>query len=190
MHQTRMNIRSTQPPDQPPNHEPTVLNDVNPLFDGPSPPRTKLLYAYTLALCDTQLTGKIATDQTGRFICPSTRGNQYILILHDWDSNIILGEPMQRKTKHQHVEAYQRAILPLQRAGLHPSLAKLDNEASKHLIDFLADIDIRAQLAPPGMHRANPAERAIQTYKNHLIAGLCSTPPDFPLNKWDQLIPQ
>jgi len=39
-------------------------------------------------------------------------------------------------------------------------------------------------------HRRNLAERAIQTFKNHFISGLCSTHPDFPLNLWDKLLPQ
>jgi hypothetical protein len=40
------------------------------------------------------------------------------------------------------------------------------------------------------VHRANAAERAIRTFKNHFIAGLCSTDKLFPLNLWDQLLPQ
>ena len=46
------------------------------------------------------------------------------------------------------------------------------------------------QLTPPGIHRRNAAERAIRTFKNHLIAGLCSTDPKFPLYLWDKLLPQ
>jgi hypothetical protein len=40
------------------------------------------------------------------------------------------------------------------------------------------------------VHRRNAAERAIQTFKNHFIAGLCSTDKDFPLHLWDCLLPQ
>jgi hypothetical protein len=46
------------------------------------------------------------------------------------------------------------------------------------------------QLAPPQVHRRNAAERAICTFKNHFIAGLCSTNRDFLLNLWDKLLPQ
>jgi hypothetical protein len=46
------------------------------------------------------------------------------------------------------------------------------------------------QLVPPNMHRRNAAERAIRTFKNHFIATLCGTDPDFPLLLWDQLLPQ
>jgi hypothetical protein len=46
------------------------------------------------------------------------------------------------------------------------------------------------QLVPPHTHRRYAAERAIRTFKNHFIAGLCSTNPDFPLRLWDRLLPQ
>ena len=46
------------------------------------------------------------------------------------------------------------------------------------------------QLVPPGLHRRNAAERAIRTFKNHFIAGLCSVDKHFPLHFWDKLLPQ
>ena len=36
----------------------------------------------------------------------------------------------------------------------------------------------------------NAAERAIQTWKNHIISGLCSTDREWPLQLWDQLTEQ
>ena len=43
---------------------------------------------------------------------------------------------------------------------------------------------------PPHIHRRNSAKRAIQTFKNHFIAGLASTDPNFPLSNWCRLLPQ
>ena len=43
---------------------------------------------------------------------------------------------------------------------------------------------------PPHNHRRNSADRAIQTFKNHFIAGLASTDPNFPLSNWCRLRPQ
>ena len=40
------------------------------------------------------------------------------------------------------------------------------------------------------MHWHNAAERCIQTFKNHLVAGLSITDNQFPLHLWDWLIPQ
>ena len=48
------------------------------------------------------------------------------------------------------------------------------------LKESMSENDIQIQLVPPGMHRANAAGRAIRTFKNHLIAGLCTTDPKFP----------
>ena len=39
-------------------------------------------------------TGQIYTDQTGRFVTPSTQGNKYLLLLYDYDSSVILAEPI------------------------------------------------------------------------------------------------
>ena len=46
------------------------------------------------------------------------------------------------------------------------------------------------QLVPPHIHRRNASERAIRTFKNHFIAGLASTDPNFPLSNWCRILPQ
>jgi hypothetical protein len=74
--------------------------------------------------------------------------------------------------------------------GLKPKLMKLDNEASKMLKDYLYQQDITFQLDPPYLHRQNSAERAIRSFKDHLIAGLCSTDKSFPMHFWDRILPQ
>jgi hypothetical protein len=50
--------------------------------------------------------------------------------------------------------------------------------------------DIKLQLVPPHIHRRNAAEHAIRTWKNHFIAGLCSTDTEFPQHLWDRLTDQ
>jgi hypothetical protein len=74
--------------------------------------------------------------------------------------------------------------------GLRPNLMKLDNEASKLLKSYLHQQDITFQLVPPYSHRRNSAERAIISFKDHLIAGLCSTDKSSPMHLWDRLLPQ
>ena len=44
------------------------------------------------------------------------------------------------------------------------------------------------QLVKPHNNRSNAAERAIQTFKNHTIAGLCTCDKDFPSVLWFKLI--
>jgi hypothetical protein len=73
--------------------------------------------------------------------------------------------------------------------GLKPKLMKLDNKASTLLKDYLYHQDIAFQLVPPYSHQHNSAERAIRSFKDHFIAGLCSTEKSFPMHLWDIIIP-
>ena len=73
---------------------------------------------------------------------------------------------------------------------MQPKFQILDNEASTELKQAINKQKIKFQLAPPNIHRRNAAERAIRTFKNHLIAGLASVDPDFPMHQWDKLIDQ
>jgi hypothetical protein len=41
------------------------------------------------------VTGQIFSDPTGRFLTPSSKGNSYLLVVYDYDSNMIFAEPMQ-----------------------------------------------------------------------------------------------
>jgi hypothetical protein len=88
------------------------------------------------------------------------------------------------------VRAFDLIIQYLILRGLKPLLQRLDNEASLALRNYLTKQRITYQLAPPHIHRRNNAERAIQTFKNHFIAGLCSVDPNFPLKLWDKILPQ
>jgi hypothetical protein len=88
------------------------------------------------------------------------------------------------------VRAYNKLIQELVDHGFKPRLQRLGNECSLALRSLLNQHDIQFQLAPPHMHRRNAEERAIQTFKNHFVAGICSVDPNFPLRLWDRLLPQ
>jgi hypothetical protein len=135
-------------------------------------------------------TSQIYTDLTGIFPTTSLGGNTYILTLYDYDSNIILSVPMKNRGDKEIVRAVDLLIQSLIIRGLRPSLQSLENEASFSLKIYLAKQGIDYQLAPPNIHRWKNAEMAIQTFKNHLIARLCSVDPNFLLNLWDKLLPQ
>ena len=155
------------------------------LIPKPTALKTHFLYAN----CQ-PANGQIYTDPTGRFLVPSVSGNSYILDVYDYNGNFIHAEPMKDRTKEVILAAYQRVISLLKSCGLLPKLQKLDNEASQVLQQYMVEEHIDFQLVPPGLHRRNAAERAIRTFKNHFIAGLCTTAADFPLTLWDQLLPQ
>ena len=49
---------------------------------------------------------------------------------------------------------------------------------------------ITYQMVPPHYHRANLAERAIQTFKIQFKSEFSTLHPDFPIVEWDSLLPQ
>lgn len=185
--QARKNQHSTKPKTvtTPDVVAPDVDSDAFPASDS-SNERTHHCFA---AICK-PTTGQIYTDQTGKFIVASTSGNNYILVLYDYDSNSILIEALRSRTGPCILAGYKRLHARLVAAGLRPKLQRLDNECSAALKQFLVDEAVDYQLVPPRLHRRNAAERAIRTFKNHFIAGLCSVDKDFPLHLWDKLLPQ
>jgi hypothetical protein len=88
------------------------------------------------------------------------------------------------------VREFDSLIQSLVIRGLKLSLQCVDNEASLALRNYLTKQGIDYKLAPRHIHRWNNAERAIQTFKNYFIAGLCSVDPNFPLKLCDELLPQ
>ena len=189
--QTRKNARSTKvkpvvptTSDPPPDHPTSTDNDDFPEHAE----KTHDCYVAVHSLDEP--TGRVYVDQTGKFPCTSASGNNYIMVLYDYDSNAILMEPIRNRKGPTLVDAHQRLHRRLTHAGLRPRFMMLDNECSNALKQFLTDEMVAFQLTPGGIHRRNTAERAIRTAKNHIIAGLCTVHPKFPLYLWDKLIPQ
>jgi hypothetical protein len=135
-------------------------------------------------------TGKIYTDQTGNFKHTSNKGNNLLVIAYDYDSNAIFAEPVHNRSAKTLLEAMKKIHTTLRNTGFAPRIQIMDNECSDLMKQYLKDSNIKYQLAAPGQHRINAAERAIRTFKNHFIAGLCSVDDDFPINLWDRLLPQ
>jgi hypothetical protein len=174
MNHISQNIRSTQP----------AIAEPNPESDMVKEDKFNFIYATIME------TNQICKDLIGRFPTTSLRGNKYILILYDYESNIILSAPMKDRGDKYMVRVFDLLIHSLIIRGLKPSLQRLDNEASLALRNHLTKQGIDYQLAPPHIHLRNNAESAIQTFKNYFISGLCSVDPDFPLKLWDKLLPQ
>jgi hypothetical protein len=120
----------------------------------------------------------------------SSKGINYIMILYDYDSNAIMEQPIKDRTAPELLRAFQVMEQELVARGIKQKLIKLDNEASKLLKRYLHQQNITFQLFPPYSHRRNAAERAIISFKDHLIAGLFSTDKSFPMHLWVRLLPQ
>jgi hypothetical protein len=104
------------------------------------------------------------------------------MILYDYESNAILAQPIKDRTDSELLKSFQFMEQELVARGLKPKLMKLYNEASKLLKAYLHQQDITFKLVPPYSHRRNLAERAIKSFKDHLIAWLCSTDKSFPMH--------
>ena len=95
---------------------------------------------------------------------------------------------MKSRTGEALGNAYTKTHKRLVARGLKPKMHILDNECATPFKEFMRSMDGSFQLVPPRIHRRNAAERAIQTFKNHLIAGITSIHPDFPLHLWCRMI--
>ena len=130
------------------------------------------------------------SDLTGRFPYVSSQGNQYVLVMYDYDSNAILAEPVKNRQAAVLTKAFLTLYNTLATCGAKPKCYIMDNKCLGQLKAALKKNTLDFQLAPPHQHRRNAAERAIQTFKNHFLAGLAATDPHFPMSEWDRLIPQ
>ena len=129
-------------------------------------------------------------DLTGRFSYRSSSGNEYIMVVYDYDSNAILTQPLKNRQAASIRDGFNKLVTKLADRGEKPKLFVLDNEISEEFRTALKKHNLEHQLVPPHQHRRNAAERAIQTFKNHFIAGLASTNPKFPIREWDRLLNQ
>ena len=116
---------------------------------------------YSLFVHYIQSTGKIFGDPTGRFIEPSSSGNNYILIVYSYDSNTIHPVAMPYRSKQSLVIAYTTVTSLLESKGMTPKLTTLDNETSELLLTSLVSSDIEINLVPPYFHRRNTVKWAI-----------------------------
>ena len=95
---------------------------------------------------------------------------------------------MPSRTAVQYVAAYTRMLQYFNNLGVRFTHMTIDNETSEDLDTLFSHYKLTVQLQPPGNHRSNFAERAIRTYKNHLIAILSGVHTHFPLDLWDLLL--
>ena len=113
-----------------------------------------------------------------------------MLISYHIDANAILGIAMKNSRAATFTAAWKELHKKFSTTGVAPSTWILDNETSSELQNAIEKSQVQYQLVPPHTHRANTAERAIQTFKNHFKSGLASLDPDFPVAEWDRLLDQ
>ena len=136
-----------------------------------------------------ELQNLIATDLPGRLPITSARGHKYIFVMYDADTNYIKVIPIKSRKSSELVRALKICYEELKSYGFEAEILRLDNEISKELIATIKEEQLEYQLASPGDHRNNPAEKAIQNFKAHFISIREGTDDDFPTDGWDLLLP-
>ena len=174
LNQTRKNVRSTRP---------ALETSTTTTLQG-----KKMRDVFT-SVYNTRET--MFTDQTGQFPTRLQRGNKYIMVMVEIDSNAILVEPMTSRKDAEMIRAYDTLLLRLRRAGIVPIKHVLDNEVSDNMKTHIKEnCKMQVELVPPGCHRRNVAEVAIRNFKAHFLSVLAGVADDFPPNLWDRLLPQ
>jgi hypothetical protein len=107
-------------------------------------------------------------------------------VLYHYEANCILASPIAGLDNKSIFEAYKTSFREWEAKGFKPKLNVMDNQATKHIKQFLTENECRLQLVEHHNHRVNVAERAIQTFKDAFIAALAMMDSNFPLQLWDE----
>jgi hypothetical protein len=94
-------VAPSSPPTTPSFPDSTELDDQ---FPSSSTPNDRSHHCFAAVM---EPTGQIFTDQTGRFVAPSSNGNNYLLLVYDFDSNSILAKPIKSRTGSAILTGYQ-----------------------------------------------------------------------------------
>ena len=128
------------------------------------------------------------SDLAGRFPVTAFDGSQYIMISQY--KSYIHAELLPSRTEASLGAAFTRTYRFFKDHGHQILFQVLDNECPASLMHFFEQQHVVVDRVPPHQKRANKAERAIQTFRNHFLSILVGTHPNFPINQWHHLLPQ
>lgn len=113
------------------------------------------------------------------------------MVMVEINSSGILVEPVKSRKDAELTQAYRALMLHLQLADIAPKKDVHDNEISDAMKNLIHDeYKMELELVPPGCHRRNAAEEAIQNSKSHFLSILAGAADNFPMQLWDRLLPQ
>ena len=160
MHKIKQGTKSTSVTDTTP-HQQTSADDL----------RIRTIRSETIedSISPDRLKELLVTDLPGRYPITSARGHKYLFVMYDYDANYIHATPLKSHKSEELIRGFKASYEVLIKHGIRAKSIRLDNEISRDFKDHLSSIKLPFQLVSLGDHRANPAERAIQTFKNHFI---------------------
>eukprot|EP00804_Cyclotella_cryptica_P009929 CCRYP_017362-RA/>CCRYP_017362-RA protein AED:0.45 eAED:0.27 QI:0/0/0/0.5/1/1/2/0/554 len=191
MKRPHVGIRSTRPPLTGPTAAPVappsnVLDNAppkehaTPHFIPPDITDTTCNVFCFAALADKHH-GTMYTDATGALPAVTLEGNQYYFMAYAYDPNYIYATPVRNLRDESIMTAFDNIFQDLKSKGYKPTFNVTDNQATTPIKAYLDTEDCKWQFVETNNHRVNKAERAIQTFKNHFVSGLCSTDSNWPL---------
>ena len=131
----------------------------------------------------------VGVDLPGQYPDTSFDGHKYIYVMHDTITNYINIKRLKSRRAPELLWGFEECDNDLKK-GFIARLVKLDNEISKKMVQLFKDQNLDYQLVAPSDHRLLSAERAIQTFKNHLICVCSGMHPHFPKRAWHHALYQ
>ena len=164
------------------NSVPNLITDDYESCDG-----ANNLFCYA-ALADA-VRKTLYTDATGALPASWLDGHQYYFTAYDYDTNYIFAIPMRDLIDKSVIPSFNDVFTQMKAKGFKPEF-NMDNQAARSIKQYVETQECDFQFVEPSNHQVNADERAIQTYKNHFISGLCSTNENWPIQLWDQITTQ
>ena len=131
------------------------------------------------------------SNQTGKFPITSACGHKYIMVVVELDGNYIDCKPIQSRKATALTNAYQTIFRRRKTTRvICLNWHILDNEAPEEMKQAIGENKCRVEFTPADQHGQNAAEQAIQTFKWRFISVLAGVGDSFPINQWDELLPQ
>ena len=94
----------------------------------------------------------ICTDQTGKFRIEYKSGNNYLMILHDYDANATLGELIPNRVSATLQQAFMKLFNQILLKKYVLTIIRLDNKVSKEYLALLEKQGLKVQLVLPYNH--------------------------------------
>ena len=157
------------------------------LTQEPSNPCTNTLYANMASTSDIL---KTYSDKIGKLPLQSSRGHNYLFILYDYDSNAIMSVPQKNLHAKSITESWQHCFVRTKDNRYTPDLHIINKECSDILIIYSENIRLTPNVFPLTATNKTRLNVPSKIWKHQLIAGLEICDTDFPLDKWERLMPQ
>jgi hypothetical protein len=126
--------------------------------------------------------GIVYHDLTGLFPFISLDGRVCFFVLYHYESNCILATPISGLDNKKIFEAYKQYFDELTAKGLKPKLNIMDNQATKHIKQFLSENKYKLQLIKPHNHKVNAADVPFRHLKMHSLQPLPPPTSTSPCN--------